>query len=85
MSSGALVGEYKDSSKGIFKGEIYLSPDPIMDEFSREAEQSKVFLTYFLNLPPAKALKFSLSVGLGIGRNFSPIQKNNCLMLLPPV
>ena len=62
-----------------------LPPGSIMEAFSRAAEQSKAFLTYFLKLPPVKTLKFSFAVVLGIGRTFRSGQKNNGLMTLPPV
>ena len=62
-----------------------LPPGIIAEEFSRAAVQSKVLLTSYLKLPPVKALKFSLAVGLGIGRTVIPNQKNNSLMPLHPV
>ena len=62
-----------------------LPPRPIVEVFSRVAEQSKVLLKYFLTLPPVKSLHFALVVGLGIGRNFSPSHKNNGLTPLPPI
>ena len=62
-----------------------LSPRPIIEAFSRAADRSKALFTSFLKLPPVKALQFPLELGLGIGRNISPSQKNNGLTPLSPV
>ena len=64
---------------------MYLPPGPMMEEFSRDKQQSKALLTYLLKLTSVKAFQFALVVVLGPGRTFSPIQKNNGLMPLPPV
>ena len=37
-------------------GEMDLPPGPIVEAFSRAAEQSKVLLTSFLKLSPVKAV-----------------------------
>ena len=60
-------------------GIIDLLPFPIVEAFSGEAEQSKVLLKYFLELPPVKALQVAFAVGLGMGRTVSPSKNNYCL------
>ena len=62
-----------------------LPPGPIIEAFSRAADQSKAFLTSLLKLPPVKDFRFALAVGLGIRITVSPSKKNNCLTPLPPV
>ena len=58
---------------------------PIVKGFSRVADKSKVLLTFFLKLPPVKALQFALDGVLGMGRTVTPSQNNNGITPLPPI
>ena len=62
-----------------------LPPSPIVEEFSRKEEKSKMLLTYFLKLPHVKDLQLALEMGLGIVRTVITSKKKNGLTTLPNV
>ena len=70
-------------STGGVVGAMDFPPVQIIEAFSKAADQSKVWMTYFLKLPPVKIFQFALAVGLGIGITLILSQKNNCITPLP--